>query len=65
MADLNTILGEVDTAINDPTNGILAKVNELASAANDDAKKAAIIALIGSLIGLVIKTIQAATAETT
>ncbi len=65
MADLNTILGEVDTAINDPDNGILAKVNELASAANDDAKKAAIIALIGSLIGLVIKTIQAATAETT
>lgn len=54
------ILNEIETAITDPNNGILKKIDDLANAADDAAKKSAIINLIGSLILLVIKGIKAA-----
>lgn len=48
------------TKLQTDINNILEKINELASAATDDAKKAGIIGLIGAIIGLIITAIKAA-----
>lgn len=56
---LKTILDDVDTAITDPNTGILKKITELMEAGEADKSKA-IVNLIGSVIGLVIKCIKAA-----
>ena len=56
---LKVILDEVDTAITDPKTGILVKITELMEAGDADKSKA-IVNLIGSVIGLVIKCIKAA-----
>ena len=56
---LKVILNEVDTAITDPKTGILVKITELMEAGDADKSKA-IVNLIGSVIGLVIKCIKAA-----
>lgn len=59
---LTDILNEVETTITDQNNGILKKIDDLAKASDDAAKKTAIIGLIGSLILLIIKSIKAAIA---
>lgn len=57
---LNEILEAVDKAINDPSTGILKKINDLMVAADDKAKQTAVVGLIGSIISLVIQCIKAA-----
>jgi len=48
------------TKLQTDINAILEKINDLASAATDEEKKAGIIALIGAIIGLIITAIKAA-----
>jgi hypothetical protein len=57
---LTEILGKIETAITDPTNGILKYVTDLSTAPNDEATKKAVIGLIGQLIVLVIQCVKAA-----
>ncbi|MPM61444.1 hypothetical protein SDC9_108302 [bioreactor metagenome] len=59
---LKEILNEVDTAITGK-DGILEKITLLMNATDDKAQKSAIIGLIGSVIGLVVKCIKAAIPE--
>ena len=59
---LKEVLNEVDTAITGD-GGILTKITDLMNATDDKAQKTAIIGLIGSVIGLVVKCIKAAIPE--
>lgn len=59
---LKEILNEVDTAITGK-DGILEKITLLMNATDDKTQKSAIIGLIGSVIGLVVKCIKAAIPE--
>lgn len=56
---LANILDEIDKAITTPDTGILANITKLMDAP-EDKQKAAIVTLIGSVIGLVIKCIKVA-----
>lgn len=59
---LKEILDEVDVAITGE-DGILSKITVLMNATDDKSQKTAIIGLIGSVIGLVVKCIKAAIPE--
>ncbi|MFH1097272.1 MAG: hypothetical protein V1749_07210 [Candidatus Desantisbacteria bacterium] len=51
-------LTKLNTAITDPTNGVLAKINELAAAPSSERSKK-IVPLIGAMISLIITAVKA------